>query len=104
HTWVAAPHSAADYPALAARLRAARISAAFFHAGPLGPDGAVAPERVRYAGQLLAAMARYAPGIRAQAYLGQVERRGGGPLDLGDPAARAGVVATAARLVRLGFG
>jgi hypothetical protein len=103
HTWVGDPHSETDYAALAARLRAARITDAFFHAGPLSPTGGVAPERDRYAGQLLAAMSRYAPGVRAQAYLGQVERGGGGPLDLGDPAVRAGVAVTAARLVELGF-
>lgn len=103
HAWVGEPHSDEQYRALGRRLTDGRISDVFFHAGPLEADGTVAPDRYRYAEELLAAVRRYAPGLRAQAYLGQVERRGGGPLDLGNSVTRANVVTTAEQLLEKSF-
>jgi hypothetical protein len=103
HTWVGDGHTEAEYAALAARLRRARISDALFHTGPLAADGTVPPARYPHAEALLAALARHAPEIRAQAYLGQVERRAGGPLDLGEAAVRGRIATTADGLLGLGF-
>jgi hypothetical protein len=104
HAWVGEPHTQAEYAALGAMLRRGDISDALFHAGPLAPDGTVRPARYANASELLRALDRVAPGVRPQAYLGQVERRGGGPLDVTDPAVRAAVVGTARALLDLGFG
>jgi hypothetical protein len=103
HTWVGDEHSDAEYQALADLLRRNEISDVFFHAGPLEADGSVPADRTGHAGALVAAMARYAPEVRVQAYLGQIEHRGGGPLDLGDPEVRDGIVRTAEQFLDLGF-
>ncbi|WP_285617517.1 hypothetical protein [Actinoallomurus iriomotensis] len=103
HQWVGEPHTEADYRALAATLATNRITDVFFHAGPLEGDGRIPPSRYRHAGELLSAMRRLAPGVRAQAYVGQVERAGGGPLDLGDPGTRARILDTDRALLAVGF-
>jgi len=103
HRWVGQPHSAAEYAALAGTLRRAGISDALFHAGPLNGDGTVPADRYRHAGALLDALRQRVPTVRPQAYLGQVERRGGGPLDLGVPVVRQAIVGSAGRLLDLGF-
>jgi hypothetical protein len=104
HTWVGDRHTDAEYREFARLLREGEISDVFFHAGPFEADGSVRPDRVRHAADLLRAMGDLAPGARPQAYLGQVERRGGGPLDLRDAAVRRRVVATAGEFLDMGFG
>lgn len=84
-------------------LRRGEISDVFFHVGPLDPDGSVPASRYAHARQLLAALDRLAPGVRAQAYIGQVTRRGGGPLDLTCQAVRDRIVDTAVTFLDLGF-
>jgi hypothetical protein len=103
HTWVGDAHSDAEYRAFAELVQRNEISDVFFHAGPLGADGRVPDERVQYVAPLLEAMDRYAPGVRTQAYLGQIEERGGGTLDLDDDLVRAGIVETAERFLAAGF-
>jgi hypothetical protein len=104
HTWVSDAHTDAEYRELAALLHEHEISDVFFHAGPLDENGQVPERLVTHAPQLIDAMRRYAPGVRAQAYLGQIEARDGGPLDLDDPAVRANIVETSERFLELGFG
>ena len=103
HQWVGQAHDERDYRALAETLRRGEISDVFFHAGPLAADGSVPPGRYAHARELLAALDRLAPGVRAQAYLGQVTRRGGGPLDLTRQAVRDRIVGTARTFLDLGF-
>lgn len=103
HTWVGDEHSDAEYEQFAELLTRNEISDVFVHAGPLDGDGGVPDDRLAHAPDLLAAMKRYAPSVRVQAYLGQVENRGGGPLDLHDDAVRSRIVETAGRLLDLGF-
>lgn len=103
HTWVGDPHSDAEYRGFAELLRSHEISDLFAHAGPLEGDGSVPDDRIGHAHDFTSAMARYAPGVRVQAYLGQIERRDGGPLDLRRPVTRDGIVATATRMLDLGF-
>jgi hypothetical protein len=104
HRWVGEAHSEQEYAELVRHLGMAGISDVFFHVGPLDADGTVPPSRYPHVRALLAAMHRLAPGIRLQAYLGQVDRRGGGPLDLDDEEVRQRVVETAAGFLNLGFG
>ncbi len=103
HTWVGDPHSDDEYRQFADLLIRNQISDVFVHAGPLDADGTVPDERVAHAADLLAAMRRYAPAVRVQAYLGQIEKGGGGSLDLGDDAVRSAVVETAGRFLDMGF-
>jgi hypothetical protein len=104
HQWVGQAHSDGEYRALADTLRRGEISDVFFHVGPLDPDGGIPPGRYAHARALLAAMDRLAPSVRAQAYIGQVTRQGGGPLDLGRQAVRDRIVGTAQSFLDLGFG
>jgi hypothetical protein len=103
HQWVGQAHSEQEYRMLADTLYREEISDVFFHAGPLNPDGSIPPSRYAHARQLLAALHRLAPGVRAQAWIGQVTRRGGGPLDLASQAVRERIVGTARILLELGF-
>ena len=103
HTWVGDAHTDAEYAEFASRLKRDQISDVFFHAGPLESDGSVPGDRIAHASELLAAMKRYAPEVHAQAYLGQVLRRDGGPLDLTDEGVRTNIVETASRFLAMGF-
>ena len=103
HTWVGDPHTEAEYREFAERMRRHEISDVMFHAGPFAGDGTVPPHLYAYADDLLAAMDRYAPEVRTQAYLGQIEDRGGGILDLDDSETRGNILATAESFLDLGF-
>lgn len=103
HTWVGDDHTESEYEEFARLLVRNEISDVFVHAGPLEGDGSVPAGRIEQAGALIGAMDRYAPGVRVQAYLGQIEDRGGGPLDLDDATVRDRIVATAESFLDLGF-
>ncbi|QXJ26899.1 hypothetical protein AGRA3207_006433 [Actinomadura graeca] len=104
HQWVGEPHSDAEYRALGELLTRNRISDVYFHAGPFEADGTVPPSRYRYAGQLIQAVRKYAPGVRAQAYLGQIRTVDGhGVTDLDDPAVRERVLKADMALLDAGF-
>lgn len=103
HTWVGEEHREKEYEEFAKLLTRNEISDVFFHAGPLQSDGGVAKRRIDHAPALVRVMKRYAPRVRVQAYLGQVERRGGGPLNLEDADVRERIVGTAQYFLNLGF-
>lgn len=104
HRWVGDPLADDEYARLARRLVAHRIDDVFFHVGPLDAEGRIPPARYPHAGALVDAMRRHAPTVRTQAYIGQVERRGGGPLDLDRPDVRQNIADTAVGFLDLGFG
>ncbi|MFB4311039.1 hypothetical protein [Actinomadura sp. GTD37] len=104
HQWVGEAHSDAEYREFGGLLKQNRITDVFFHAGPFEADGTVPASKHRYARQLIAAMREYAPGVRAQAYLGQIRMvEGKGVIDLDDPAVRERVLKTDAAFLDLGF-
>jgi hypothetical protein len=103
HRWVGAVQPPAEYDALAERLRQHRISDAFFHVGPLQADGTIPSNRHPAAIHMLRALHRRLPMLRAQAWIGQVEKAGGGPLDLSQPVVRANIAETATAFLDLGF-
>lgn len=100
--WAGQAHSKAQYRALADELSSARIGNVFVHVGPLDGDGALAPERYGNAVAMLASLHRLDPPVRVQAWVGQLVAPDG-PLELGDPAVRARIEATASKLLGLGF-
>ncbi|WP_246236902.1 hypothetical protein [Actinomadura chibensis] len=104
HQWVGEAHTDAEYRAFGTLLKQNRISDVYFHAGPVEADGTVPAAKYRYARQLIDAVRKYAPGVRAQAYLGQVRKvDGSGVIDLDDPKVRQQVVKTDAVFLDLGF-
>jgi len=104
HQWVGEPHTDAEYRAFGDLLKRNRITDVFFHAGPFEADGTVPAARYRYAPQLIKAMREYAPGVRAQAYLGQIRVVDGkGVIDIDDPAVRERVLKADAAFLDLGF-
>ncbi|WP_243710891.1 hypothetical protein [Actinomadura sp. KC216] len=104
HQWVGEPHTDAEYRALGELLKRNRITDVFFHTGPFEADGTVPAHKYRYAKQLIEAVRKYAPGVRAQAYLGQIRMvEGHGVIELDDPAVRARVLRTDAIFLDLGF-
>ncbi|MGW5417024.1 hypothetical protein [Actinomadura geliboluensis] len=104
HQWVGEPHTDAEYRALGDLLKRNHISDVFFHTGPFEADGTVPAAKYRYARQLIQAMRKYAPGVRAQAYLGQIRVvEGKGVIDLDDAAVRERVLETDAAFLDLGF-
>lgn len=103
HKWVGAIQSDNTYRDLAAHLARHKITDAFFHVGPLRADGTIDVARYPAAERLAREMRRHAPALRVQAWIGQIEKRGGGPLDLSRPDVRKTITATAAQFLELGF-
>jgi hypothetical protein len=103
HSWVGGTHSDCEYRTFARQIRQLGLTDVFFHAGPFRPDGTVAPDGHEHARALVDALHDLVPGVRLQAYLGQVEGTGPEDLDLSDPAKRERVVTTAAEFLDLGF-
>lgn len=101
HTWVEDAHSEDEIAALAAKLTAHQIRYVFAHVGPLDADGTIPPERAPRATAFATTFKRYAPRLLLLAWIGQVEARGGGILNLDDLATRRQVVATAARFATM---
>lgn len=104
HRWVGQLHSPREYARLADLLAEHRISDVFFHVGPLDADGTIPAARYRHAATLLHHLQAHRPGPRLQAWVGQIEARRGGPLDLSRPAVRAAIAQTGSELLELGFG
>ncbi|MGK5555131.1 hypothetical protein ACSNOI_26300 [Actinomadura kijaniata] len=104
HQWVGERHTEEEYRTLGALLRRNRITDVYFHAGPFEADGSVPPHKYRNAGDLVKAMRRHAPGVRVQAYLGQIRRVDGrGLTDLDVPRVRDRVLETDRIFLDLGF-
>ena len=103
HRWVGEPHAAQDYDALADQFLHHDITDVFAHVGPLEGTGAIDAARYRNAADFVAAIHARLPSVRVQAWMGQMEKRRGGPLDLTDANARAGILRTAEIFLDLGF-
>ncbi len=95
HAWVEEERDEAAVAALARELTARQIRYVYAHVGPLEADGTIPPERYPRAEPFALALKRHAPDLVLLAWIGQVERRGGGILDLDDTGVRGRVAATA---------
>jgi hypothetical protein len=103
HRWVGETQTPAAYDALAAELQRHGITDVFVHVGPLDGSGSIPPQRYPNAADLVAALHARLPALHVQAWMGQMEKRRGGPLDLADANARAGILRTAELFLDLGF-
>ncbi|WP_345669806.1 glycoside hydrolase family 18 protein [Streptomyces similanensis] len=72
HAWVDGRKSAADVAALAERLRPTGIHDLYVHTGPLEHDGTLPKAVYPKASWFIAAVHRELPGVRVQAWLGDV--------------------------------
>ncbi|MCL5035585.1 MAG: glycosyl hydrolase family 18 protein [Chloroflexi bacterium] len=103
HSWVGDRHTPDEYRSLAARLKKMKITDAYFHSGPFNGNGTVNRDRFSNAPELIKNMKKLAPDIRLQAWLGQIEAKAGGPLDLSSPATRKNIIDTSCKFMDMGF-
>ena len=103
HKWAGENHPEEAYDALVAGLQRDGITDVYFHVGPLDGDGLIPRAKYRNAPALLTAMRTRGRSIRLHAWIGQVERRGGGPLDLSDAGVRGNIRRTAEGFLEMGF-
>ncbi|HZX06051.1 hypothetical protein [Kribbella sp.] len=105
HAWVAGRKTASDVTALAARLRSTGIRDLYVHTGPLEHDGSLPLAKVSpKARWFVEAVHAAAPGVRVQAWLGDVVQPGKNPgMNLEDPVVRQRVVDSAKAVLQQGF-
>ncbi|ROQ34158.1 hypothetical protein EDD98_3192 [Streptomyces sp. PanSC19] len=104
HAWVDGRKKDADLAALAARLKDSGIRDLYVHAGPLEHDGTLRAAKYPRAAWLVDGLHRAMPGIRVQAWLGDVlATEGPVGLRLEDAGARRAVVGSARQVLDAGF-
>lgn len=104
HAWVDGRRGAEDLRRLRAHVLGTGIRDLYVHTGPLEHDGSLDPALYPCASRMIADLHRALPGVRVQAWLGDVVAHGGTRgLDLADPAVRGRVRASAAQVLDAGF-
>ncbi|MFF0546128.1 hypothetical protein ACFYTF_25145 [Nocardia thailandica] len=103
HAWVDGRRTDADVEALAALLAGTGIRDLYVHTGPLEHDGTLRAELSARARWFTDAVHGRLPGVRVQSWLGDVVAPEFDGLDVEDPAARDRVLASAGRVLDLGF-
>ncbi|MGW2820564.1 hypothetical protein ACWC24_06100 [Streptomyces sp. NPDC001443] len=104
HAWVDGRKRDADVTALAHRLDGSGIRDLYVHAGPLEHDGTLPKSAYAHAGWLIAAVHRELPGVRVQAWLGDVlATEGPDGMRLERAATRAAVVRSTREILAAGF-
>jgi hypothetical protein len=101
HAWVAGTQSSADLSVLVARVKQDGIRDLFVHDGPLSADGTLDPKLSPHARSLVAALHARLPGVRVQAWLGDLV--GPGNLDLDSPQTRNRILQSAGQALADGF-
>ncbi|MFH9723968.1 hypothetical protein ACH4M4_13530 [Streptomyces sp. NPDC017254] len=104
HAWVDGRKKDADLAAFAARIKGTGIRDLYVHAGPLEHDGTLPAARYPRAKWLIDEVHRTMPGIRVQAWLGDVlATEGPDGLRLDRDGSRAAVVTSARQILNVGF-
>lgn len=104
HAWVDGRKKDADVTALARRLEDTGIRDLYVHSGPLEHDGTLPESKYPRARWLIDAVHRELPGVRVQAFLGDVLANGGPDgLHLDRAATRAAVVGSARQVLDAGY-
>ncbi|MFE6038338.1 hypothetical protein [Streptomyces sp. NPDC056452] len=104
HAWVDGRKGDRDLAAFAAQIKGTGIKDLYVHAGPLEHDGTLPAKRYPKAQWLIDAVHRTLPGIRVQAWLGDVlATEGPDGLRLERAASRAAVVSSARQILDAGF-
>ncbi len=94
HRWVTQDASDDEITDLARLLARHGIKYLYVHVGPLQADGTILPSRYEGAGRFVTVARRVEPGLVLLAWVGQIEKSGGGILDLSNPAVRNRVAQT----------
>ncbi|PNV32914.1 hypothetical protein C1708_11755 [Streptomyces sp. DH-12] len=104
HAWVDGRKKDADVAGLARRLKDTGIRDLYVHSGPLEHDGTLPESAYPRARWFIGAVHRELPGVRVQAFLGDVLANGGPDgLELSDAATRAEVVRSAGQVLDAGY-
>ncbi|MFF1510622.1 hypothetical protein [Streptomyces sp. NPDC058326] len=104
HAWVDGRKKDADLAAFAERIKGTGIRDLYVHAGPLEHDGTLPAARYPRAQWLIDAVHRTMPGIRVQAWLGDIlATEGPDGLRLEKAESRAAVVTSARQILDTGF-
>ncbi|MER8222863.1 hypothetical protein ABTZ58_20220 [Streptomyces sp. NPDC094143] len=104
HAWVDGRKKDADVTALARRLQDTGIRDLYVHSGPLEHDGTLPKSLYPRARWFIDAVHEELPGIRVQAFLGDVlASESGGGMVLADPDTRAAVVRSARQVLDTGY-
>ncbi|MDT0398147.1 MULTISPECIES: hypothetical protein [Streptomyces] len=104
HAWVDGRKKDADVTALARRLEDTGIRDLYVHSGPLEHDGTLPKSKYPRARWLIDAVHRELPGVRVQAFLGDVlATEGPDGMRLDRAATRAAVVASARQVLDAGY-
>ncbi|MGW7290162.1 hypothetical protein ACWGH4_32315 [Streptomyces sp. NPDC054847] len=103
HAWVDGRKKDADVRAFAERIRGTGIKDLYVHTGPLEHDGTLPADRYPRARWLMDAVHREMPGIRVQAWLGDVLANDGPDGLRLDERSRDAVVGSARQILDAGF-
>ncbi|HOO55518.1 MAG TPA: hypothetical protein PLN69_01765 [bacterium] len=103
HSWVGEQRTAGEFDEFAAMLKRNSITDVFVHVGPLNGFGSIEDGKYAHARSMVRNMRRRVPGVRFQAWIGQVEKRGGGPLDLSNAGVRENIIAASKEFLDMGF-
>ncbi|MEV5545445.1 hypothetical protein AB0L35_04790 [Streptomyces sp. NPDC052309] len=104
HAWVDGRKDDADVTALARRLKSTGIRDLYVHTGPLEHDGTLPTSLYPRARRLTEAVHRELPGVRVQAFLGDVlATEGPDGMRLERAATRAAVVRSAGQVLDVGY-
>ncbi|MEC3914000.1 hypothetical protein [Nocardia sp. CDC160] len=103
HAWVDGRKSDTDIAELGIRLAGTGIKDLYVHTGPLDNDGTLRAELYPRARWFIDAVHRTLPGIRVQAWLGDLLTPEFDGLNTGDPGTRDRVVMTSSQVLDLGF-
>src|SRR5262249_51105629 len=87
----------------AENLKTRQITDAYFHVGPLNDQGEIESEKYPFAAELVKALHHTYPELHIQAWIGQVEKKGGGILDLENTETRQHILDTDQNFLKLGF-
>ncbi|WP_307852240.1 glycoside hydrolase family 18 protein [Streptomyces sp. b94] len=104
HAWVDGRKDDADLAAFARRIENTGIRDLYVHTGPLEHDGTLPKARYPKARRLIDAVRRELPGVRVQAFLGDVlVTEGTGGMRLAEAGTRAAVVDSARQVLDAGY-
>lgn len=103
HQWVGEYRTVKEYVQLATHLKQHEMTDVFFHVGPLNAQGLIEQQKYPFAARLLAYLKKEYPELHIQAWIGQIEARGGGPLDLSKNIVQENIVRTVKAFLDLGF-
>lgn len=104
HAWVDGERGSADLAELAREVRGSGTRDLYVHTGPLEFDGRLDADLYPGARDMIRRLRTALPGVRVQAWLGQVLSHDGSEgLRLDDPATRARIEASAAQVLAAGF-